>query len=74
MNEVAFIPEKEEEEEGDEADIFKTPDSGSSEEELDPYSKKMKRLQNDLKSAIENEDYEHAASIRDEIKNLELSR
>jgi len=74
MNEVAFIPEKEEEEEGEETDIFKTPETGLSDEELDPYSKKLKRLQNDLKSAIENEDYEQAASIRDAIKKLELSR
>jgi protein-arginine kinase activator protein McsA len=74
MNEVAFIPEKEEEEEGDEANLFKTPESSASEEELDPYTRKMNKLQVDLKSAIENEDYEKAATIRDEIKRLELSR
>lgn len=74
MNEVAFIPEKEEEEEGEEGSLFKTPESGTPEEELDPYSRKMSRLQTDLKSAIENEDYEKAALIRDEIKKLELSR
>ncbi|HEY3250173.1 MAG TPA: bifunctional nuclease domain-containing protein [Ignavibacteria bacterium] len=74
MNEVAFIPDKEEEEEGEEGDIFKTPDTGLSEEEMDPYTRKMNKLQTDLKNAIENEDYEKAASIRDEIKRLELSR
>jgi len=74
MNEVAFIPEKEEEEEGDEGDIFKAPDTGIPSEETDPYSRKMLKLQTDLKSAIDNEDYEKAASIRDEIKSLELSR
>jgi len=74
MNEVAFIPEKEEEEEGEEVGLFKTPNAGSSEEELDPYSRKLNKLQTDLKTAIENEDYEKAASIRDEIKRLELSR
>jgi bifunctional DNase/RNase len=74
MNEVAFIPEKEEEEEGDENDIFKTPDTGISSEETDPYTRKMTKLQVDLKSAIDSEDYEKAASIRDEIKKLELSR
>ena len=74
MNEVAFIPEKEEEEEGEESSLFKTPETGASEEELDPYSRKMNKLQTDLKTAIENEDYEKAALIRDEIKKLELSR
>lgn len=74
MNEVAFIPEKEEEEEGDENDIFKAPDTGISSEETDPYTKKISKLQFELKSAIDSEDYEKAANIRDEIKRLELSR
>jgi bifunctional DNase/RNase len=74
MNEVAFIPEKEEDDEGEEGSSFKTPETGASEEELDPYSRKMNKLQIDLKAAIDNEDYEKAASIRDEIKRLELSR
>ena len=74
MNEVAFIPEKEDDEEGDEGNLFKPRETGASEEELDPYSRKLNKLQTDLKSAIENEDYEKAASIRDEIKRLELSR
>ena len=74
MNEVAFIPEKEEEEEGEESDLFKTPETGAAEEELDPYTKRMNKLQGELKTAIESEDYEKAATIRDEIKKLELSR
>jgi uncharacterized protein len=74
MNEVAFIPEKEDDEESDEGDIFKTPDTGIPDEETDPYSRKLNKLQSDLKSAIDNEDYEKAANIRDEIKRLELSR
>jgi len=74
MNEVAFIPEKEEDEEGEEGDIFKTPDTGLPDEEKDPYTRKLNKLQLDLKSAIDNEDYEKAANIRDEIKRLELSR
>jgi len=74
MNEVAFIPEKEDDEEGEEGSLFKTSETGASEEELDPYSRKLNKLQTDLKAAIENEDYEKAASIRDEIKRLELSR
>ncbi len=74
MNEVAFIPEKEEEDDSDEGDIFKSPESEAREEELDPYTKKMNKLQGDLKNAIDNEEYEKAANIRDEIKKLELSR
>lgn len=73
MNEVAFVPEKEEEE-GEESDVFKAQDEEITEEEMDPYTKKMNRLQGELKSAIESEDYEKAATIRDEIKRLELSR
>src|SRR4030095_318583 len=67
MSEVAFIPDKEEEE-GEEGDIFKTPDTVMGEEESDPYTRKMNKLQGDLKTAIESEDYEKAARIRDEIK------
>jgi hypothetical protein len=69
MNEVSFLPE-ETEEEGEE-------ESKSEEQEqeiIDPYTKKMKQLQHDLKEAVANEDYEKAALLRDEIKKLELSR
>jgi protein-arginine kinase activator protein McsA len=34
----------------------------------------MNKLKGDLKEAVEKEDYEKAASLRDEIKKLELSR
>jgi len=75
MNEVAFIPDKDSDEEGTEEDLFKQPESGlQTEEATDPYTRKMGKLQTDLKSAIDSEDYEKAASIRDEIKKLELSR
>ncbi|MCI0449053.1 MAG: DUF151 domain-containing protein [Chlorobi bacterium] len=75
MNEVAFIPDKDGDEEASEGEIFKKAEStGFSEEPADPYSRKMNKLQLELKTAIESEDYEKAASIRDEIKKLELSR
>lgn len=75
MNEVAFIPDKEDDEENIEGDIFKQPDiSEPQEKAVDPFTRKMNKLQNDLKTAIDSEDYEKAASIRDEIKKLELSR
>lgn len=75
MNEVAFIPDKEDDEEGAESDLFKQPEVSEPQEKAsDPFTRKMNKLQVDLKNAIESEDYEKAASIRDEIKKLELSR
>lgn len=72
MNEVGFIPEKEETEGTEQEKDIKVetiPDVN-----IDPYVKKMNKLKSDLKEAVEKEDYERAASIRDEIKKLELSR
>jgi uncharacterized protein len=75
MNEVAFIPDKGDDEEGSESDIFNQPEVTEAHEKAkDPFTRKMSKLQVDLKTAIDNEDYEKAASIRDEIKKLELSR
>jgi uncharacterized protein len=75
MAEVAFVPDKEDDEEGSETDIFNQPEVAAAQESAkDPFTRKMNKLQGDLKSAIESEDYEKAASIRDEIKKLELSR
>lgn len=72
MSEVGFIPEKDETEGMEpekETKIESIPDVV-----IDPYAKKMNKLKIDLKEAIEKEDYERAASLRDEIKKLELSR
>ncbi|MEO8512840.1 MAG: bifunctional nuclease family protein [Ignavibacteria bacterium] len=75
MNEVAFIPDKEGDEEGLEEDIFKQPEVTEAQEKAtDPFTKKLNKLQTDLKTAIDSEEYEKAASLRDEIKKLELSR
>jgi len=71
MNEVSFIPEKEE---GEPAEQDKEIEFEKIPEDVDPFKKKMTKLRNDLKFAIEKEDYEKAASLRDEIKKLELSR
>lgn len=71
MNEVSFIPEKEDTESAEpekESEFEKIPD------DIDPSIKKMKKLKVDLKLAIDKEDYEWAAKLRDEIKKLELSR
>jgi excinuclease UvrABC helicase subunit UvrB len=75
MNEVAFIPDKDEDEDGSDTDIFKQSELIEAQEKSkDPYIRKMVKLQVDLKTANDSEDYEKAASIRDEIKRLELSR
>lgn len=76
MNEVAFVPDKENDEESLDDDMFKQPSDlpGLQEESLDPYTRRLNKLQTDLKTAIDGEDYEKAANIRDEIKKLELSR
>ena len=75
MNEVAFVPDKEGDVEGAEDDIFKQPEVIEAQlKTADPFTRKLNKLQFDLKSAIDSEEYEKAASIRDEIKKLELSR
>ena len=71
MNEVSFIPEKEDTESAEtegETEFEKIPD------DVDPFIRKMNKLKIDLKEAVDKEDYERAASLRDEIKKLELSR
>ena len=74
MNEVSFIPEKEEAESDTETETEKQPEMPTIPKDVDPYIRKMNQLKNDLKEAVETEDYEKAASLRDEIKRLELSR
>lgn len=75
MNEVAFIPDKDGDEEGLDDDIFKQPNiSEAQDNATNPYIRKIVKLQFELKTAIDSEDYEKAASIRDEIRNLELSK
>lgn len=74
MNEVSFIPEKEEIEGEQESDIIKGKDVERISEESDPFIRKLNTLKIELKDAVEKEDYEKAASLRDEIKRLELSR
>lgn len=71
MNEVSFVPEKEDaesESDKEKQEIEQIP------EDMEPSMKKMYKLKNDLKEAVEKEDYEKAATLRDEIRKLELSR
>jgi len=74
MNEVSFVPEKEDAEGEKESGLPKEKELEQTVEETDPYIKKMNTLKINLKAAVEKEDYEKAANLRDEIKRLELSR
>ncbi len=74
MDEAAFVPEEEEEED--------QPPPSRQKEQQKPKGKssqgmgkkeKLEQLSLQLKEAIEREDYEKAAKIRDEIRKLEMS-
>ena len=69
MDEAAFVPEEEEDEQ--------TPPARQQQKakaQQPPTSKgsKLEQLHQQLKEAIEKENYEKAASLRDEIRKLEL--
>lgn len=66
MDEAAFVPEEEEEEQA--------PPAKPSKAKQQPPSKmsKLEQLHQQLKEAIDKENYEKAAAIRDEIRKLEL--
>lgn len=74
LDEIGFIPDKEEAEKQNGTDDEQRPS-----EEKEPVSedskhnreKKLLRLKKDLDDAVSKEDYETAASLRDEIKKLE---
>lgn len=74
MNEVSFTPEKEDLENEQSLEKEKEKRIEQITEDVDPYLKKLNQLKFALKNAVEKEDYEKAATLRDEIKKLELSR
>jgi bifunctional DNase/RNase len=63
MDEAAFIPEEEEEEAGRQRQTKVSPA---------PKMTKLEQLNLQLKEAVEKENYEKAANLRDEIRKLEL--
>ncbi|HCV43027.1 MAG TPA: hypothetical protein DGH68_06050, partial [Bacteroidetes bacterium] len=70
MDEAAFLPEEEEEEE-------QLPNASGKKEKSKPSAAapkmtKLEQLNSQLKEAIEKENYEKAAQLRDEIRKLEL--
>ncbi|MFA3782927.1 bifunctional nuclease domain-containing protein [Melioribacteraceae bacterium 4301-Me] len=71
MKIASFVPSSEEEREEDESDLEK-PSSGKESIKSHPETK-LAQLQDQLRDAIEKEDYERAAKIRDEINKLSSS-
>lgn len=67
MDEAAFVPE-------DEEDVQAAPAEPQKTKQQTPVPKmtKLEQLHQQLKEAIEKENYERAASIRDEIRKLEM--
>ncbi len=66
MQEASFLPDKEAE--GEE----KKPAEKNLTKKLVPKMTRLEQLRDELKDAIEKEDYERAAKLRDEIRRLEL--
>jgi uncharacterized protein len=77
MDEAAFVPEEEEDEQKkEEGKKGKSPTAAGMTQKLPPETTKTTRLEEmhqQLKQAIEKEDYEKAAALRDEIRRLEIS-
>jgi bifunctional DNase/RNase len=67
LQEAGVVSEDEEEEEGEET--TKKPE----EPPVKKFTTKLEQLQSSLKEAIEKEDYEKAARIRDEIRKLGIT-
>lgn len=67
MDEAAFIPEEEEEE-----TLSTSASQSKSKASPPPKMTRLEQLNHLLKEAIEKENYEKAASLRDEIRKLEL--
>jgi hypothetical protein len=68
MDEAAFVPDEEEEEQAPPA----APQQKSKGQQPPTKMSRLEQLNQLLKEAIEKENYEKAAAIRDEIRKLEL--
>jgi bifunctional DNase/RNase len=74
LDEVGFVPEISDEKSVDESiENLSQKHPKDFEEQPDKPEEKLKGLKKDLDDAIANEDYEKAASLRDEIKKLNIS-
>jgi bifunctional DNase/RNase len=72
MNTAAFIPASEDETIGGFEDSEDEEDTKEKQKAPNPVSResKLATLQNNLREALEKEDYERAAKVRDEIKKI----
>jgi len=77
MDEAAFVPEEDEEEQKKEEGKPKQPQSAPKTQKSQPEgttkASRLEQMHVQLKQAIEKEDYEKAAALRDEIRRLEIS-
>jgi protein-arginine kinase activator protein McsA len=67
MDEAAFIPDEEDDEQTPPSKPQKT-----KQQQSPPKMTKLELLHQQLKDAIDKENYEKAAALRDEIRKLEL--
>jgi uncharacterized protein len=67
MDEAAFVPEEEEDDQSS-----PTREAKPKEKQATPKMSKLEQLNQQLKEAIEKENYEKAAALRDEIRKLEM--
>jgi bifunctional DNase/RNase len=73
MEEAAFVPEEEEDEQKEQKDQpGAAPRQAQLSKEQPPKMTRLEQLHQQLKQAIDKEDYEKAAALRDEIRRLEL--
>jgi hypothetical protein len=72
MDEASFLPEEEEEEEKQQPPTASGKKDKSKSSSPPPKMTKLEQLNLQLKEAIEKENYEKAAQLRDEIRKLEL--
>lgn len=81
MNEVAYLPVKDDKSniesdlssESDSNDFFDNEDDFNEKDSISKKEEILKNLKADLEEAVNNEDYEKAAQLRDEIKKIEIS-
>ena len=76
MEEAAFVPEEEDDEQKEQKEQKDLPGAvprpAQAPKEQPPKMTRLEQLHQQLKLAIEKEDYEKAAALRDDIRRLEL--
>ena len=74
MDEIGFVPEAESKDFTSQSENDEFPDDDNQHvQKSEDKESRLKKLQTDLEDAVNREDYEKAAEIRDEIKKLEIS-